>query len=136
MKKGYNWYRHHAWGGLAILSLFTGLHALASVPWWITYPIGGFLLGYVILFLILTYRNAGELKGDASLPTPDATTVMNRAQAKAKVKKFNPADHLPTADGTTVINKAQAKIEKKKRKREAKREKKSGKAGETPTSSP
>ena len=136
MNKGYNWYRHHAWGGLAILSLFTGLHAFFSVPSWITLPVGIFLLGYVIFFLFLTYRSAGELKGEASLPTPDATTVMNRAQAKAKVKKFNPAEYLPTADGTTVINKAQAKIEKKKRKMEAKREKKSGRAGETPTSSP
>jgi len=125
MKKGYNWYRHHAWGGLAILSLFTGLHAFVSVPTWITLPVGFFLLGYVIFFLFQTYQSAGELKEQETIPTPDATTVMNRAQANAKLKKFNPAEHLPTSDGTTVVNKAQAKVEKKRRKMELKQKKKS-----------
>ncbi len=134
MKKGYDWYRHHAWGGLAILSLFTGLHAFVSVPPYVTYPVGSVLVGYVILFLVLTYRSAGELKEESSLPAPDATTVMNRSQANAKLKKFNPAEHLPSSDATTVVNKAQAKVEKKRRKMQLKQEKKARKADEPPTS--
>ena len=69
MKKGYNWYRHHAWGGLAILSLFTGLHAFFSVPSWITLPVGIFLLGYVIFFLFLTFLFILVLKLVAEMMT-------------------------------------------------------------------
>ena len=127
MKPTYDWNRHHAWGGLGILSLFSGLHALTSIPPWITYPVGSVLVIYVVTFLYRTYRSAGELRGENTLPAPNATTVMNKAQATTPVTKSNRIDGIPSPDATTVVNKAQAKIEKKRLKAEEKREKKSGK---------
>ena len=97
MSRTYDWYRHHAWGGLAILSLFSALHAFLSIPVWITLPVGGMIAVYIAINLFRTYRAAGELKKSESTPSG------------------------------LEVEKAHAKTEKKRLKAEAKQAKKSGK---------
>ncbi len=100
MSRRYDWYRHHAWGGLGILSLFSALHALVSIPPWITFPVGGVLTVYIAVNLFRTYRSSGELR-ETKEPVP------------------------ASANGGDA-DKVQAKAEKKRLKADAKREKKAG----------
>ncbi len=61
-QRPYNWYRHHAWGGLALLSILLTIHALSGLPAWILYPCAVVLLGYVIVSLVWTYRASPQLR--------------------------------------------------------------------------
>lgn len=99
----YNWYRHHAWGGMAMLSILLTVHALIGLPPWILFPGAALLLIYIIVSLVLTYRASPQLTRDSGeMKTP------GRGETAADAK----------------LAKVEAKVQKKSAKADAKRAKK------------
>lgn len=63
--------KHHAWGGLALLSLISILRLLLpGFPDYLAFPLIGALFLYVLIWLGLTYRYRKELGGNSSAYSP------------------------------------------------------------------
>ncbi len=68
-QKKYPLAKHHAWGGLALLSLISALRLLfPDLPDWIAFPLIGLLIIYILVWLGLTYRYRKELPREKSSP--------------------------------------------------------------------
>ena len=102
-KKKYPLAKHHAWGGLALLSLISALRLLfPDIPDWITLPLIGILIVYILIWLGLTYRFRKELPEER--PSPDIP-----GKEEEKIRKKEAKNRL--------------KLEKKRAKAESKRDK-------------
>ena len=61
-KRRYELFRHHAWAGLGLLTVFLALrYFISSIPLWISLPVGSVLIVYILIGLIGTYRYSGGL---------------------------------------------------------------------------
>lgn len=60
-KKKYNWYKHHAWAALALLSIFITLSRyIGNVPSNISFPMVILLSIYALVAIFFTYRHNKE----------------------------------------------------------------------------
>ncbi|HID25634.1 MAG TPA: hypothetical protein EYP23_04140 [Thermoplasmata archaeon] len=112
-KQKYEWYRHHAWAGLGILSIVVTIRFLIPLPNWFLFPVISILVIYVVTALIGTYRyssailTSGESINRTELFSLDLEpkrleTKMDKVRLKLEKKK------------TKAAYKAQKKMEKKK----------------------
>jgi hypothetical protein len=102
LRKKYDLARHHAWGGLGILTVVSAIRVLyPPLPDEIFIPAASLLLFYVVFWLFLTYRYRGGLAASAA-------GAASEERAKYEVEK------------------ARLKLEKKKAKTKLKAHKKSG----------
>ena len=87
-RRKYDLARHHAWGGLAFLSIVMVLRILfPDIPSAVVYPLIIILVGYVLVWLCFTYRYRTELKKDAAAPMPPGGGVPRVDKAGMKLEK-------------------------------------------------
>ncbi|MFH1039098.1 MAG: hypothetical protein V1789_10580 [PVC group bacterium] len=89
---GYNLARHHAWGGLAMLSVLGGVRLLfPELPAAVWIPAASLLVAYILVWLFLTYRYRSSLRGESPVSsTPGAAGYKlekKRIKAAAKAAK-------------------------------------------------
>ena len=100
-EKKYPLAKHHAWGGLALLSLVSALRLLfPDIPDWLAFPLIGILIVYILLWLGLTYRYRKELPEETSFPE-----VSGKEEEKIRKKE---------AKNRLKLEKKRAKAELKK----------------------
>ena len=102
-RKRYELFRHHAWAGLGILSVFLALQYFISLPPWISATVVCVLSAYILISLMGTYRYRKGL-------------VIQEAPV-----------HLSLEQEKIAVEKARMKLEKKRVKAEVKAKKKSHK---------
>jgi len=94
-KRSYNWYKHHAWAALALLSIFFAFTRFyPNVPSHITLVVVGCLCIYALAAILLTYRHNREnvLRERESVPdTPDIDSKLEKEKHKVE-KKMLKAD--------------------------------------------
>ena len=100
-KKKYPLAKHHAWGGLAMLSLVSALRLLfPGIPDWLAFSLIGILIVYILVWLGLTYRYRKE--------SPEESSSLDSAgKEEEKIRKKEAKNRL--------------KLEKKRAKAEIKR---------------
>lgn len=111
-KQKYEWYRHHAWAGLGILSIVVTIRFLIPLPNWFLFPVISILVIYVVTALIGTYRYSSAIltseeplqqnKSSVDLEQERLETKMDKVRLKLEKKKAKAA------------YKTQKKMEKKK----------------------
>jgi hypothetical protein len=116
-QKRYEWFRHHAWAGLGLLSVFLAINFfIQGIPQLISIPIVFVLISYILVSLFYTYKYSFflSIEGDKQIGPPDAIA---RKQNLSKSKEALKAE----------IEQAHLKLEKKRIKAEAKKLKKTSK---------
>ncbi|HEC88329.1 MAG TPA: hypothetical protein ENI52_03325 [Thermoplasmata archaeon] len=63
-RRKYEWYRHHAWAGLGILSVFLAINYFISIPYLISLIFVFILSVYIIVSLTLTYKYSVSLPSE------------------------------------------------------------------------
>jgi len=101
-KRKYEWYRHHAWAGLGLLSVFLAIRYFIFLPNLISLPIVFALIFYILVSLAYTYKYSVALSKEAS-------DKLEKERIKAEIEK------------------ARLKLEKKRLKAQIKARKKEGK---------
>ena len=86
-KKSYQWYRHHAWAGLALVSILFIIRGMVGIPAGVFYPVVIALLIYAVTFLVLTYRQASELVKSPSMDKASAKAAKKQTKAELKRQK-------------------------------------------------
>ena len=99
----YNLYRHHAWAGLGLLSVFLALRYVINIPQLLTFAVVISLSCYITIALIATYRYRKYLKDNTQI-------IENKIIAQKNSNEF--------------IEKQHNKIEKKREKAKLKTTKK------------
>ena len=108
-KRKYELFRHHAWAGLGLLTVFLALrYFIPSIPLWIFLPVGSVLIIYSLIGLLGTYRYSAGL------------TSPNETMDSITYKKYYKT-------GNDKSEKMRVKLEKKKLKTEVKKIKKTDK---------
>lgn len=79
-RRKYEIFHHHAWAGLALLSVFLALRYFISFPNWISLPVVFCLVLYIIIALFFTYRYSSALSEDEP-PVPQ-----NEGMKKGRLK--------------------------------------------------
>ncbi|MHC1609722.1 MAG: hypothetical protein ACXQS3_05830 [Candidatus Methanofastidiosia archaeon] len=60
-KRGYSWYKHHAWASLAMLTIFlTVTRFFPTIPYIVIIPVVILLCCYAIIAIIFTYKRNVE----------------------------------------------------------------------------
>ena len=92
-KKKYELYRHHAWAGLGLLTVFLATrYFYPTLPLWISLPIVSGLIIYILISLMGTYRYRTGLliQDDISQANPVSTTEsleIKKEKEQAKIEK-------------------------------------------------
>ena len=89
-KQKYEKYRHHAWAGLGLLTVFAAINYLLKLPFEIAITIVGVLSIYIVVALIFTYRYSKGLSADTQAPSTLADKETEKAEKKrikAELKK-------------------------------------------------
>lgn len=93
-RKKYEWYRHHAWAGLGILSVFLAINYFVSFPYFISFSVVFALSIYIIVSLIFTYKysislSSGEteIKEGKDIEKELLKIEKKRIKAELKAKK-------------------------------------------------
>lgn len=88
-RKRYEFFRHHAWAGLGILSVFLALQYFIALPSWIAAAAVCILSAYILISLMGTYRwyRKGLLSG-GEISRELETVAVERAQLKLEKKKI------------------------------------------------
>ncbi|HEC76221.1 MAG TPA: hypothetical protein ENI33_03035 [Thermoplasmatales archaeon] len=76
-RRKYEWYRHHAWAGLGILSVFLAINYFISIPYLISLTFVLIISVYIVVSLILTYKYSASLSSEE----------IERTEAKADMEK-------------------------------------------------
>jgi MFS superfamily sulfate permease-like transporter len=99
----YDLYRHHAWAGLGLLSIFIAIrYIIPSIPIWIFVPVLLALIVYILIALMLTYKYRAGLRAKIE----SSTTSIPSEEAKLQKLKYKLEKKK---------QKAQVKLQKKKR---------------------
>jgi hypothetical protein len=77
----YRWYKHHAWAGLAILSIVVVIRSIFIIPNWIFVSIVLLLILYVTVALVGTYRYSKSI-----LRQSGNRILVNDGMEKARLK--------------------------------------------------
>lgn len=93
-RKKYEWYRHHAWAGLGILSVFLAINYFISLPYFISLSVVFVLSIYIMVSLIFTYKYSVslsseevEIKEDKNIEKELLKIEKKRIKAELKAKK-------------------------------------------------
>jgi len=81
----YEWYRHHAWAGLALLSIFLAIRYFVPFPDWISLIIVFSLVAYILVALVFTYKYSIALSGEE--PQLPQSEEVEKEKIKAKLEK-------------------------------------------------
>jgi len=84
-RKRYELFRHHAWAGLGILSVFLALQYFISLPLWISATVVCVLSAYILISLMGTYRYRKGLLTQ-EMPAPSSVESEKIAVEKARLK--------------------------------------------------
>ncbi len=104
-RRKYEWYRHHAWAGLALLSIFLALRYFISFPDWLSLAVVFSLIFYVLIALAFTYKYSSALSEEQQMLQSEE---MEKEKIRAKLEK----ERLKLEKKRL---KAQLKAEKKKK---------------------
>lgn len=97
--KKYEIYRHHAWAGLGLLSVFLAIRYFIFIPWIVSLIIVSILSIYILASIALTYkyyRYVGEAKAKTAEEKEmekirkkeiKAALKMEKKRLKAEIKK-------------------------------------------------
>jgi len=93
-KRSYGWYKHHAWGALALLSIFFAVTRFyPQIPSYLTIVVVTSLCLYALVAIFLTYRHNKENvqgEGDAIIVKEkmDYGSELEKERLKAEKKRL------------------------------------------------
>lgn len=92
-RKKYELYRHHAWAGLGLLSIFIAFRYFIFIPAIISIPIFAILSIYILVALAFTYKYSSALSAEeeinkTSLKTEKAKLKLEKAKLKLEKKRI------------------------------------------------
>ncbi len=85
-RKKYEWYRHHAWAGLGLLSVFLAIRYFVFIPNIISLPVIFILVAYILIALLQTYRYSHALIAEKELPVDLEKEKLKFIAEKEKLK--------------------------------------------------
>ncbi len=107
-KRKYEWYRHHAWAGLGLLSVFLAIRYFVFLPHLISLPIVCALIIYILVALIFTYKYSIALSAEEAYHD---SSELEKEMIQAEVEKAR-----------LKVKKKRLKAETKAKKKESKRD--------------
>ena len=85
-RRKYDIFRHHAWAGLALLSIFLAVRYFIPFPDWISLPVVFSLVLYSLVALVFTYKYSSALSAEG--PHPSRSGEVEKERLKLEKKKI------------------------------------------------
>ena len=86
-RKKYEWYRHHAWAGLGLLSVFLAIRYFVFIPDVISLPVIFILVAYILIALLQTYRYSHALIAEKEKLKLEKKKIKAELKARKKANK-------------------------------------------------
>jgi len=87
-RKKYEWYRHHAWAGLGLLSVFLAIRYFIFISNLISLPILFALIFYILISLAYTYKYSTALSEETTEQSERMEAEIEKARLKLEKKRL------------------------------------------------